>query len=140
MACDAFISHSEKDKTIADAMCAALEANGIRCWTAPRDILPGLDWGEAIIDAIHETSLMILIISSNANNSYQIKREIERAASIGKIIIPFRIEDVPLSKSLEYFVSSSHWLEALTLPLEKYFQQLSDDVKLLLARSSPEAN
>jgi|GEM_PF-6694177 len=36
-----FSSHSSKDKAIADAVCASLEAAKIRCWIAPRDILPG---------------------------------------------------------------------------------------------------
>ena len=46
MAHDAFISYSSKDKTIADAVCARLEARGIRCWIAPRDVRPGAPvWG-----------------------------------------------------------------------------------------------
>ena len=40
MAHDVFISHSSKDKPIADAICANLEGTGIRCWIAPRDIAP----------------------------------------------------------------------------------------------------
>ena len=44
MAHDVFISHSSKDKQTADAICHYLEQNGIRCWIAPRDILPGEDW------------------------------------------------------------------------------------------------
>jgi hypothetical protein len=44
---DAFISYSNLDKATADATCAALEAAGIRCRIAPRDILPGAEWGEA---------------------------------------------------------------------------------------------
>ena len=75
MAHDVFISYSSKDKLTADAVCAALEANGIRCWIAPRDILPGSDWGEAIIDAIHACRAMLLIFSSNSNASAQINRE-----------------------------------------------------------------
>ena len=43
MAHDVFISYSAKDKTTADGVCATLEAKGIRCWIAPRDILPGMD-------------------------------------------------------------------------------------------------
>ena len=52
MAHDVFISYSSKDKLIADAACAILESKGIRCWIAPRDILPGADWGESIVDAL----------------------------------------------------------------------------------------
>ena len=49
---DVFISYSSKDKPAADAACAILELKGIRCWIAPRDIVPGTDWGELIIDAL----------------------------------------------------------------------------------------
>ena len=37
---DIIISDSTLDKPITDAVCAGLEARGIRCWIAPRDILP----------------------------------------------------------------------------------------------------
>ena len=49
---DVFISHSTKDKAAADAVCAALEANGVRCWVAPRDIKPGENWATAILRGI----------------------------------------------------------------------------------------
>lgn len=134
MAHDVFISHSAKDKPIADAVCATLEMDGIRCWIAPRDIVPGTQWGEAIIDAISMSSVMVLVFSSNANESQQIIREVERAVSKGIPVIPFRVEDVDPNKSLEYFISAPHWLDALTPPLEKHMGQLSSTIKLLLAR------
>ncbi|MFL6797219.1 MAG: toll/interleukin-1 receptor domain-containing protein [Xanthobacteraceae bacterium] len=46
---DVFISYSQIDKVTADAACATLEAGGIRCWIAPRDIVPGVPWAGAII-------------------------------------------------------------------------------------------
>lgn len=123
MAHDVFISYSNKDKPVADAVCAGLEGRGIRCWVAPRDILPGFDWGAAIIDAISGAKVMVLIFSGNANASPQIKREVERAVAKGVKILPFRIEDVPMSKSLEYFISTPHWLDALTQPLEGHIRE-----------------
>ena len=130
---DVFISHSKDDKLTASAMCSALEASGIRCWIAPRDIVPGKEWGEAIIDGISQCPVMILIFSSHSNQSQQVRREVERAVNKETIIIPFRIEDVPMSKSMEYFLSSPHWLDALTPPLENHLQSLTKTVKLLLA-------
>jgi TIR domain len=100
-----FISYSAKDKTTADGVCATLETKGIRCWIAPRDILPGMDWGEAIIEAINGSRVIVLVFSSNANDSQQIKREVERAVSKGLPIIPLRIENVAPARSLEYFGS-----------------------------------
>ena len=133
MAHDVFISHSVKDKITADAVCAQLEAERIRCWIAPRDIVPGSDWGEAIIEAIEGCRIMVLIFSSHANRSTQIKREIERAVHKEKIIIPFRIEKVAPAKPLEYFISTSHWLDAFTSPLEAHIAYLHRTIQRLLA-------
>ena len=69
MAHDVFISHSTKDKAIADAVCAALEAGKIKCWIAPRDIIPGDKWASAIVEAIDNSRIMLLIFSHNSNNS-----------------------------------------------------------------------
>ncbi len=130
---DVFISHAPQDKQVADAVCGTLEGRGIRCWIAPRDILPGTDRGEAVIEAINHAGIFILIFSNNANFSYEVKREVERAVHKGLAIIPFRIEDVPLSKSLEYFISVPHWLDALTPPLHKHLMRLADNVGAMLS-------
>jgi hypothetical protein len=132
MAHDVFISHSAKDRTIAEAVCAMFESRGIRCWIAQRDILPGADWGETIIDAISGSRVMIVIISRNANDSAQVKREVERAVNRGVIIIPFRVENIPLSKALEFHISTTHWMDALTPPLEQHIHRLADRVKALM--------
>jgi len=133
---DVILSYSAEDKPTADAACATLEARGIRCWIAPRDILPGQEWGEAIIDAISECGLMVLIFSSHANNSPQVRREAERAVSKGKPIIPLRIEDVTPCKTMEYFLSTPHWLDALTPPLEQHLVHLAETVEILLKREA----
>jgi hypothetical protein len=124
---------------VADAACALLESRGIRCWIAPRDVTPGVDWSAEIIDAIHASRVMVLVYSSGANESPQIKRELERAVAKGIPIVPFRIEDVPMSKALEYFISSPHWLDALTPPLERHLDYLAQTVRLLLSRPGPDA-
>ena len=133
---DVFISHSSKDKLVADAACAALEAAGIRCWIAPRDITPGTEWGEAIIDAMETSRVMILVFSEHANQSTQIIREVERAVNKGVFILPFRIEDVKMSKSMEYFISATHWLDALSRPVERHLQYLVDTVQRLITQPS----
>ena len=138
MAHDVFISHSSKDKTVADSVCSTLESRGIRCWVAPRDILPGSNWGESIIDAIAGSKVMVLVLSSHSNISDQVAREIERAANKGVAILPLRIEDTPLSKSLEYFLSTAHWLDACSKPSRDDLDRLADSVEQLTsANPSP---
>ena len=132
MAFDAFISYSHVDKATADAACSALEAAGIRCWIAPRDIVPGREWGAAIVEAIDHCRVMVLIFSSSANESRQIYREVERAISNGVPVVPMRIEDVRPTESLAYFMNAVHWLDALTPPIESHLQRLAEAVKALL--------
>jgi TIR domain len=134
---DVFISYPHQDKTVADAACAKLEAEGIRCWIAPRDIVHGMDWGEAIVDAINGAKVMVLIFSGHANASPQIKREVERAVNRGIAIVPVRVENVTPTKSLEYFISTAHWLDAITPPLERHLKQLAVSVKTLMRMAPP---
>ncbi|MGD0023398.1 MAG: toll/interleukin-1 receptor domain-containing protein [Xanthobacteraceae bacterium] len=132
MVFDAFLSYPHADKATADAVCATLESEGIRCWIAPRDITPGEEWAAAIFHAINHCRVMILIFSSRANESRQVRREVECAISNGVPVVPLRIEDVVPTASLAYFMASVHWLDALTPPLEKHLQRLADSVKELL--------
>ncbi len=134
MAQDVFISYSARNKAAADAACAVLESRGIRCWIAPRDVMPGMEWGECIIDAIGQSRIMVLIFSADADASPQIRREVERAVNHGVAILPLRIEDVQPGKALEYFLSNVHWLDAWTPPLEAHLKQLADTIQVLLKR------
>jgi hypothetical protein len=86
---DTFISYSSEDKPTADALCHRLETRGVRCWVAPRDILPGRDWATSIIEAMDQVQVMVLLLTVKANNSPQVLREVERAVSKGLIIVPF---------------------------------------------------
>jgi hypothetical protein len=137
MAHDVFISHSAKNKTSADAVCAMLESQGIRCWIAPRDVTLGMEWGECIIDAIEQARIMVLIFTADANASPQIRGEVERAVTHGVAILPLRTEDVLPGKALEYFIGNVHWLDALTPPLEAHLKQLAGTIQLLLSRLPP---
>ena len=129
---DVFISYANADKTTADAVCATLEASGIRCWIAPRDIMPGADWSGAIVDALGRCRLLVLVFSANANESVQIRNEVVQAVNNGLAIVPFRIEATIPSKSLAYFMGGVHWLDALTPPLEAHIQTLATTVRTLL--------
>ncbi|MEY4269733.1 MAG: hypothetical protein RLZZ58_949 [Pseudomonadota bacterium] len=128
-----FISYSSKDRAVGNAVCARLEARGHRCWIAPRDIVPGTEWGEAIVGGIRGAGFFVLIFSHNANASPQILREVERAVHHGLPIIPFRIEDIAPEGSLEYFMSVPHWFDALSPPLDDHIERLADVIDTFAA-------
>lgn len=132
MAHSVFVCYASDDKTVADAVCAALESQGISCWIAPRDVLPGTDWGEAVLQGIDESSVVVLVLSAKANVSEYVKNEVERAVHGHKPLIPLRIEGVDPSGSLALHLSRWHWFDALTPPLEKHLKRLAETVRRLL--------
>lgn len=137
MAHDVFISYAEPDRKVADAACHALEAAGIRCWMAPRDVPTGAQYAQAIIAGIEGCRLLVLIFSSRANLSDFVAREVERAASKRKVILPFRIENVPPAASLELFIAERHWLDALTPPLEARLGELAEAARSIISGTPP---
>ncbi len=131
-----FISHSSKDKGIVSALVNYLEKRKLSCWLSSRDIMPGKEYAESIIEGIDNSSLMIVVLSASSNESKHVRNEVERAFHKHVAIVPFRIEDITPSRSLEYFLSSTHWLDAINGNPEKYFEkvhntclQLIDKVK-----------
>jgi hypothetical protein len=116
MAHDVFISHSAKDKQVADALCAALESERIRCWLAPRDVPPGAEWASEIVRAVEGSTVMVLIFSENAADSAHVRREITAAANAEITIVPLKIDGTSPSGAMEYYLADTHWLDALNPP------------------------
>lgn len=140
MAHDVFISYSTKDKTIADTVCSKLEEKKIRCWIAPRDVPPGENFSGSIIDAIETSKVFILIWSSNTNTSDHILNELNQAFDSGITVIPFRVEDIQPSKSLKYYIGRTHWLDAITPPLEQHIDKLAKSINHLLIKEEFDTN
>ncbi len=126
---DVFISYSSRNFNQASAVCHGVEARGIRCWMAPRDISPGESYAAAIMSAIAQCKLFVLVYSDASNASQHVLREVERAVNQNKIIIPFRIEEAEMQSDLAYFISVCHWLDAVTPPLTEHVDSLVDTLK-----------
>ncbi|MDE6387937.1 MAG: toll/interleukin-1 receptor domain-containing protein [Lachnospiraceae bacterium] len=107
-----FISHSSKDAEFAENICELIEQNEIKCFIAPRDIRSGREYAEELVNGIDHSTAMILLMSENANHSPHVLREVERAVSKNIPILVYKLEDVSLSKSMEYFLMTHQWINA----------------------------
>src|SRR5438309_2621510 len=134
MAHEVFISHSSQDKTIADAVCAALENSALRCWIAPRDVQPGRSFAGEITRAITASKVMVLIFSEHSNNSDPVVREVELAVNAHLHIVQFRLDDTRLNDDLRYYLSTPHWLDAMIPPFDAHLHRLVTVVKTLLGQ------
>lgn len=134
---EVMISHAQEDRAIADAVCGSLEAQGIRCWIAPRDVRAGRLWKQEIIDAIGGCRVMVLIFSDVANRSDHVPSEVSLAAQARKTIIPLRIEDVMPAGTLQYDLAQVHWLDAFDPPRDARIGELVRNVSEALGKTGP---
>ena len=123
-----FLSYSSEDKTIANRVCNALEAADIPCWIAPRDILPGVDYPTAIVEAISSVEVLVLILTPQAAASPHIRSEVGQAFNDKKRIIPFRLSNDRLPENLEYFLSMTQWLDATDGCTDENIKRLTEAI------------
>jgi hypothetical protein len=128
-----FISYSKPDLEVARDLCSYLEAEGILCWIAPRDVIPGSNFPGSIIDAIDESRVVVLIFSKSSDNSPHVIRELTRAVTRNLLILPFRIEDILPTKNMDYLINIPHWFDAFPPPVQQYFGTLALTIRTHLA-------
>ena len=131
-----FISYSSVNKSVADAICSRLENGGIKCWYAPRDIVPGVHWQAAIMEAIRKAKVFILVYSKESNMSVQVLNEITNACQERCVIIPFRIDNSKMRDELAFYLNAVHWLDASLPPLENKLNRLYEYVRNVLRGSA----
>src|SRR5580704_11062433 len=123
-----FLSYASADAEVANQVCQALEAQGVLCWMAPRDVKPGTQYADAIVRAINEAKALVLVLSASAIGSSHVGREIERAASKHKQIIALKIDAAILTPALEYFLSESQWIDVPALGMPEALVRLVEAV------------
>jgi formylglycine-generating enzyme required for sulfatase activity len=107
-----FVSYSSQNADIAARFVQAIEAAGLRCWIAPRDIPAGSSYPAEITQAIGSAAAMLVIVTPAANASPHVLREVEMAFNGGKPILPVHLTTVALSPNLNYFLSTRQWFDA----------------------------
>ena len=117
---EVFISYKSRknapdsiDEIAANKLCEAIEASGITCWIAPRDIEPGeREYEEAIMDAIDNCQVLLIVYSCHSRKSRDMKYELKYADEKDKIIIPFIIDGSELVGVFHFRLSSVHRITA----------------------------
>jgi Tol biopolymer transport system component/chemotaxis protein histidine kinase CheA len=116
-------------------VCKHIEDTGAFCWIAPRNV-PAGKWGGAIMEAVAQSHIMVLVFSASSNNSANCLSEVHAAFSKNVKIIPLRIDDTEPSEDMSYYLQTFHWMDARTPPLEKHLQELVSRVKTELTQAA----
>ncbi len=112
MAGHVFISHGSENSDEANALCAFIEGRGVKCWIAPRDVRPGIDYSEELQAAIETCAAFVVLVTDVANKSPYVRAETEMAFSCHKPIFPVRQADIKPAAGLALFLKIRHWTDA----------------------------
>src|SRR5580704_4838596 len=131
-----FISYSSKDRDIAETICQALEVRGQNCWIACRDVGAGENFQEAIVRQLRSAKVMLLVFTSNANNSDEIKKELVLAGRHQVTVVPVRVEDVVPNDAFSYEFATRQWID-LYKNWEHEIELLASRLEHVLATAKP---
>jgi hypothetical protein len=112
MAGHVFISHGSENRDEANELCAFIEARGVKCWIAPRDVRPGIDYSEELQAAIENAAAFVVLVTDHSNRSPYVRAETEMAFSSHKPIFPVRQADIKPAAGLALFLKIRHWTDA----------------------------
>jgi TolB-like protein len=119
-----FVSYSRKDKETILQHVNFFRANGLDTWIDESGINASSEWAEQIVHAITECDVFILFLSKTSVVSENVRKEIGVAASLGKKILPLKIEDVEIPPSMLYHLNSIHFLETKRVTPEQLMEHV----------------
>ena len=120
MANHVFICFSSKDQSTAHQVVAFLESHGIQCWISSRDVPPGQNYQNSIVQALEAAKAIVFLFSDNSSKSHEIMKELSLAASEQKAVIPLRLTPVTPSGALRYELATRQWIDAFPDPTASF--------------------
>jgi hypothetical protein len=119
------IIHAPLDDGVAATVQQALEKAGLKAnaWTE--------NGKGTLLRGRGGSPVNVLLLSAASNSSPAIQKTVGQAADDGKTILTFRLDQTPLSKQLEFYLSATHWMDASSPPLEKHLEALAQTVREL---------
>lgn len=106
-----FICFSSSDEAVAREVVRFLEIEGLKCWISLRDVPPGANYQESIIEALESAKGLIFLFSTNSSQSHEIKKELSVAASLKIPVVPIRLSPVTPTGALRYELATRQWLD-----------------------------
>ena len=133
-----FISYSRMDKTDAEKFFHLLSGKGIKAWYDV-SIEPAADWRDTIVQQVGQSKVMVILLSSSAIASEEVKKEIAVAVAAKVPLLAARLEDVKPGGALAYELSGSNWVNLFEDP-DKQLDSLGEFLRIYSSRSSQTNN
>ncbi len=136
MACDVFISYRRKDSEFVAQLYEELTQRGISAWFDKADIDVAAHWRTSISEGIRDCTLFLVVLSPDAVQSVNIRKEVDLAEGHNKKIIPLMWRQTDIPVAFEYALAGIQWIDFQETASQENFDQLADVIKRLLGGES----
>lgn len=109
---DVFVSYARRDIEFVTKFVQVLRSVGLRVWMDSAIPL-GAEWRAAIVDALHQSRLMLLVHSREAERSGEVAKELAVAASRRMLIVPVRVQNVIPTGAMLYEMARLNWVDCI---------------------------
>lgn len=92
-----FLSYSQRDRAVAEAVARELEKLGVTAFNPDREQKPGGDWRTTIMDGIRRSDQVAVIWNPNVSPSDWMNYEVGSASALGKDIVVMKPADLSAS-------------------------------------------
>lgn len=133
-----FISFSSKDEKLATEIHDFLESRGISCWISSKDIPTGSVWAEAIMNAMRNSSIFLLVLTENSNESSHVFREVTNADEFKIPIFAYKFGKINIQDRLKYYLADINYTEAGNGNNHQYFTKLLLSIRTELSKPTAE--
>lgn len=127
---DVFISYSAEDTQQVEQICKVLQANGISCWFAPRNIGPG-EFTAELPRAIQNCKAFVLMLSKSAEASMWVGMELHCAFKKGRPIFPIALQKFDMNEKFNFMLDQFTRYEAFAQE-EAILGKLVHDIKAVV--------
>lgn len=110
---DVFVCHRSTDRAVVEGVVSALERDGHKCWVSYRNLRPNdtENYWDNISSAIENSSIFLVISSTDCMLSGDCKSELKIAKSKGKARLEYKIDNEPHTSLFKDFFDGIQWVD-----------------------------
>ena len=130
-----FLSFSGTDAKLAIDLREGLQDRGFDVWKAPESIPAGANWAEAIVSAIKQQQIFLLLWSDAAMASNEVAKEIALAAGRGRcLLLPVLLTSNEPPDEVAYHLAAVQRLDGHGLSFEELIECVDERLRDLIKK------
>ena len=122
-----FLSYSRRDSEFVDRLDRDLSSRGYQVWVDREDIVGGGEdrWRRSTVRAIHDSDVMVLVLSPNSVESEHVERELSVAADNRRRVVPVLLRECQIPHGFQYELAGLQYADFSTVGFDEAMHQLA---------------